>query len=51
MEDITYVDYRHTKRVFKCFNNKNLDHYQNFYVQSDTLLLRDVFKNFRKKMY
>ena len=51
MEDITYVDYRHTKRVFKCFNNKNLDHYQNFYVQSDTLLLRDAFKNFRKKMY
>ena len=52
MEDITDVDYRHTKRVFngvvlKSLNNKNLGDYHDLYVQSDTLLLADVFENFR----
>ena len=41
MEDITNVDYRHTKRVFKNFNNKNFGDYHDLYVQSDTLLLVD----------
>ena len=49
MEDITDVDFRHTKRVFKNLNNKNLGDYHDLYVQSDTLLLADVFENFRKK--
>ena len=47
MEDITNVDYRHAKRVFKNLSNKNLDDYPDLYVQSDTLLLADVFENFR----
>ena len=52
MEDITNVDYRHAKRVFngvalKSLNNKNLGDYHDLYVQSDTLLLADVFENFR----
>ena len=47
MEDITDVDHRHTKRVFKNLNNKNLCDYHDLYVQSDTLLLADVFENFR----
>ena len=47
MEDITDVDYRHAKRVFKSLNDKNLGDYQNLYVQSDTLLLAYVFENFR----
>ena len=46
MEDIT--DHRHAKRVFKCLNNKNLGDYHDLYVQSDTLLLADVFENFRQ---
>ena len=37
------------RRVFKKFNNKNLGDYHDLYVQSDTLLLADVFRNFRKK--
>ena len=37
MEGITYVDYRHAKRVFKNLSNKNLGDYHDLYVQSDTL--------------
>ena len=52
VEDITDVDYRHAKRVFngvalKSLTNKNLGDDHNFYVQSDILLLADVFENFR----
>ena len=49
MEDVAGVDYRHAKRVFKNLNNKNLRHYHDLYVQSDTLLLAAVFENFRNK--
>ena len=49
MEDITDVDYRHAKRVFRNLNNKNLCDYHDLRVQSDTLLLADVFENFRNK--
>ena len=47
MEDITDVDYRHEKTVFQYLINKNLGDYHDLYVQSDTLLLADVFENFR----
>ena len=52
MEDITDVDHRHAKRVFnevafKILNNKNLGNYYDLYVQSDALLLADVFENVR----
>ena len=49
MDDITDVDYKHVKRVFKNFNNKNIGDYYDLYVRSDTLLLADVFENFRNK--
>ena len=49
MENITDLDYRHVKRAFKNFNNKNLGDYHDLYVQSDTLLLADVIENFRNK--
>ena len=32
MEDITDVDYRHAKRVFKNFNHKNFGDYYDLYV-------------------
>ena len=48
-EDITDVDRRHAKKVLKIFNNKNIGDYHDLYVQSDTLLLADVFENFRNK--
>ena len=47
MEDITDVDYRHGKKVFKEFKLKHLGDHHDLYVQNDTLLLVDVFENFR----
>ena len=47
MEDITDVDYAHTKRVYKDSEIKNLGEYYDLYVQSDTLLLANAFENFR----
>ena len=47
MEDITNAGYANTKRVCKDFEIKNLEEYYDLYVQSDTLLLADVFGNFR----
>ena len=49
MEYVTDVDCRHAKKVFKNFNNKNLGDYHDLYVQSDTLLLADIFEHFRNK--
>ena len=48
MENIDDIDYRHGNNVFKRFKLKNLGEYHDLYVQSDTLLLVDVFENFRK---
>ena len=47
MGNIDDIDYRHGNNVFKRFKLKNLRDYHDFYVQSDTLLLADVFENFR----
>ena len=47
MEDIDDIDYRHGNNVFKGFKLENLGDYHDLYVQSDTLLLDDVFENFR----
>ena len=44
MEDISDVDYTHTKRVRKDFKIT----YHDLYVKSDTLLLAYVFENFQK---
>ena len=47
MEDIDDINYRHGNNVFNEFKLNNLGDYHDLYVQSDTLLLADVFKNFR----
>ena len=48
MENITETDYIQANNVFKTFKLNNLGDYHDLYVQSDTLLLADVFENFRK---
>ena len=48
MEDTTDAEQAHRKRVCKDFEIKNSGEYHDLYVQNDTLLLADVFENFRK---
>ena len=45
MEDIDDIDYRHGNNVFKGFKLENLGDYHDLYVQSDTLLLAENFRD------
>ena len=47
LEDISDADYAHAEKVWEVFGIKNRSEYCDLYAQSDTLLLADVFKNFR----
>ena len=47
MENITDADYAHAKRICKDLEIKQLGGNHDLYIQSDTLLLADVFENFR----
>ena len=42
-EGISSIDYAHGQKVWKEFKIKNLGEYHDLYVQSNTLLLADVF--------
>ena len=48
-EGITDKEYAHAQKVWEVFGIKNLGEYHDLYVLSDTLLLADVFENFRDK--
>ena len=45
LENITDEGYKHAQKVFKYFEMKNLGEYHGLYIQGDTLLLADGFKN------
>ena len=51
IEDITDSDFKHTKKVWKDFQLKNPDHYHDLYMQSDTLVLEDIFENICDKCF
>ena len=48
MSSISDKDYDHAKSVFNILNMTNLGDYHDLYVQSDTLLLSDIFEEFTK---
>ena len=48
MENITDAYYNHEKRVYTDLEIKTFGEYHDLYLKSDTLLLADIFENFRK---
>ena len=47
LDDINDKDYEHAQKVWKVFKIKILGEYHDLHVESATLLLSDVFENFR----
>ena len=46
IEDITDLDYMHGETVFTNFEINDFDEYHDLYLQSEILLLADIFENF-----
>ena len=47
LEGISDEDYAHAQKVWNVFEINNRSEYHDLYVQSDTLLLADVYQKFR----
>ena len=45
---ISDADYEHAKKVWEAYECETLGNYHDLYIATDTLLLADVFENFRK---
>ncbi len=44
-------EYEYAQKIWKAFNCKTMKDYHNLYLQTDVLLLADVFENFRNVCY
>ena len=51
LEDISDEDYTHAQKVWDVFKINNIGDYHDLYVQSDTLLLADVYENLRNMCF
>ena len=51
LEGITHKDYAHAQKICDVFGIKNLGEHHDLYVQSDTLLLSNIYKNFRNMCF
>ena len=49
LEGISDADYAHAQKVWEVFGIKNRGEYRDLYAQNDTLLLVNLFENFRDK--
>ena len=49
LEGISDEDYAYAQKVWEVFEINNRGEYHDLYVQSDAVLLADVFENFRNK--
>ena len=47
LKGISNEDYAHGQKVWEVFGIRNRGEYHDLYAKSDTLLIADVFKNFR----
>ena len=48
MSGISEKDYQHTCKVWKKFGLKNMGDYHDLYLETDVILLANVFESFRK---
>ena len=51
LEDISDEDYTHAQKVWDVFEINNIGDYHDLYVQSERLLVEDLYENFRNMCF